>query len=67
MKDFFNQSIHDAVKHGGDYWRNYQKLHKNDRVSCDRTFDNHEIINAWLKAGVRYAGLPVAKRYANWS
>ena len=63
--NFFNRSIHDAVKHGGDYWRNYQKLHRHDRVSKDRTFDDHEAINAWIKAYVMDAGLPVARRYAN--
>ena len=31
--NFFNRSIHDAVKHGGDYWRIYQPIHAHERTS----------------------------------
>ena len=64
--NFFNRSIHDAVKDGGDHWRNYQKLHAHERVAMDQTFDNHESTKAWIKTDVMYAGLSVARRYANW-
>lgn len=40
--NFFNRSIHDAVKHGGDHWRIYQQIHTHERTSNDMTFDAHE-------------------------
>ena len=38
--NFFNRSIHDAVRHDYDYWRNYQ--------SCTRVTGRHKI-GLWMR------------------
>ena len=63
--NFFNRSIHDAVKHGGDHWRIYQQIHTHERTSNDMTFDAHEFYRTYCEITVK-RDFTVASRYANW-
>ena len=63
MNDLFNQSIHNAVKEGGDCWTVYQKQFKS-RIDKDITFDYWEFLRC--KVVQKYDKGTVAQRYADW-